>query len=132
MIGATVTVGLEGLFGDLDVFLVNGRTGVSFDGVFVDVDVLGLESLRVVYSGVVSRAVTLAIFTLDVVNGVAVGLTVSIDLDVSVCVLVVCRSNKVMLVPCLGIFSRGRVSGATEAPGPGWVAELHRSSGLGA
>lgn len=104
MIGATETVGLKGLLGDLDVLLVDRGTGVSVDGVLVDADVLGLVCLRDVYSGVVSRAVMLAIFTLDVVNGGAVGLTVSIDLDVSVCVLVVCRSRSMVRRPCLGIF----------------------------
>ncbi len=122
MIGATETVGLKGLLGDLDVLLVDGGTGVSVNGVLVDADVLGLVSLRDVYGGVVSRAVMLAIFTLDVVNRGAVGLTVSIDLDVSVCVLVVCRSRKMVRRPCLGIFVGGAVSGATEAPGPGCVA----------
>ncbi len=131
LIGATETVGLKGLLGDLDVFLVNGRAGVSVNGVLVDTDVLGLVvGLRNVYSGVVSRAVMLAIFTLDVVNGGAVGLTVSIDLDVSVCVLVVCRSRKMVSKSCLGVF-RGTVSGATEAPGPGCVAWPHRTSGQG-
>lgn len=97
LVGASETDGLVVVLGDLDVLLVSGRASLSVNGVFVDVDVLGLVRLLAVYSGVVSRAVTLAIFTLDVVNGAAVGCLLSIDLDASVCVLVVCRSDKEML-----------------------------------
>lgn len=96
LISTTVTEGLKGLFGDLDVLSVNRRgAGAGVDSVLVDTDVFRLESLGLrsgVYGGGVSRAVTLAIFTFDVVNGAAVRLAMSINLNMSICVLAVCRS----------------------------------------
>lgn len=120
LISAAEGEGLEGILSDLDALLVNRRVGVSVDGVFVHTNALGLVGLRDVYSGVVSRAVTLAIFTLDVIDGAAVRLAVSVYLDASVNVLVVYRSSKSI------VRSQGRkaspcsvVSGATDTPGQG-------------
>lgn len=70
-----------GVVADSHFLVVSGTVEAGVDGVVV---VTGLAS---------SRTESLAVFTLSDVYGACVGLTVSIDLDVSVVVLGVGRTN---------------------------------------
>lgn len=87
--------GFNGL-GDLYVLLVGSRTAVvSFNGVLVDTDVLGLVRLRSgIYGRVVDGTVALAVFTFSNVNSRGVWLAVRVDLNVSVSELGACGPNE--------------------------------------
>ena len=96
MVGEAEAGRLNGLLGDLDVLRV-GRAGrCSVNGVLVDLDALGgvLRAGRGVYGGGILGAETLSVFTLSDVNGVGVGVAMSIDLNVSVVILGACRSER--------------------------------------
>lgn len=91
LLGAIEMSGFNGL-GDLYVLLVGSRTAVvSFNGVLVDTDVLGLVRLRSgIYGRVVDGTVALAVFTFSNVNSRGVWLAVRVDLNVSVSELGAC------------------------------------------
>ena len=94
LVGEVEAGRLDGLLGDLDVLRV-GRAGrCSVNGVLVDLDALSgvLRTGRDVYGGGILGAETLSVFTFSNVDGVCVRVAMSIDLNVSVVILGVCRS----------------------------------------